>query len=274
MRPTRTPQHGVAVLFVAALAAVALAAASPNPGPGAGAAGTPAPVIVELFTSEGCSSCPPADNLLRSFARNQPVPGALIIPLGEHVDYWDRLGWRDPFSSPRFTKRQRDYAKAFDAPNIYTPQMVIDGQVGLVGSHGVEAQAAIRRARDAPKVPLRIDVATHPNSRVVEVQAEIGPEGPRDAVEPVGVWLAITESGLVTDVRAGENRFRRLYHTGVVRHLERIDTLPPDAVRGGRRARARLRLEPAWNRDRLHAVVFLQERESRRIIGAAQEVIE
>ena len=268
MRPTRT------IAGAAALLLAATAAAAPEAGPDDPAAGSPAPVIVELFTSEGCSSCPPADNLLRSFARNQPVPGALIIPLSEHVDYWDRLGWRDPFSSPRFTARQRDYAEAFEAPNIYTPQMVVDGRVGLVGSRGVEAQSAIRDARDAPKVPVRIDVASHPNSRVVEVVAAIGPDRPAVATEALGVWLAITESGLATDVRAGENMFRRLYHTGVVRHFERIDTVPADSVRAGLSARARLRLDGAWKRDRLHAVVFLQERKSLRIVGAAQAVVD
>ena len=264
-----------ATTIVGAAVAVALTAvgeAAQGGGPDDPAA-APVPVVVELFTSQGCSSCPPADSLLRSLARNQPVPGALIIPLSEHVDYWDRLGWRDPFSSPRFTARQRDYAAAFDAPSIYTPQMVVDGRVGLVGSRGAEAQAAIRDARDQPRVPLRIDVAGHPNSRVVEVAAAIGPEPAGVSPEALGVWLAITESGLVTDVRAGENRFRRLHHTGVVRHLERIDTLLPDTVRVGSPARARLRLDPGGTRDRLHAVVFLQERESRRIVAAARAAL-
>ena len=241
--------------------------------PAASAGGPPAPVVVELFTSEGCSSCPPADDLLRSLARNQPVPGALIIPLGEHVDYWDRLGWRDPFSSPRFTRRQRDYARAFDAPDIYTPQIVVDGRVGLVGSRRVEVQDAIRRAREEAKVAVGLEVAAHPRSLVVEVAAAVGPDAPGIAAEPVGVWLAITEDGLVSDVRGGENLFRRLRHTGVVRHLERVDTLAPDAVHGGGEVRTRLRLDPDWNRERLHAVVFLQERDSLRIVGAARGAV-
>ena len=268
MRPTRT-SAGIAV--VVALAAAGGAAPGPVPPvPDEPAPGSPAPVIVELFTSQGCSSCPPADELLRGLARNQPVPGATVIPLSEHVDYWDRLGWRDPFSSPRFTARQKAYASALDAASIYTPQMVVDGQAGLVGSRGVEVQAAIREARDRPKVPVRVDVDSHPRSRVVEVTAEVGPDRLAAAAEAIGAWLAITESGLETDVRAGENRFRRLHHTGVVRHLERLDTLTAQAAAAGRFVRARLRLDAAWTRERLHAVVFLQERESLRIVGAAR----
>ena len=269
MRPMRT---SAAVAVLVALASAGGAAQVPVPDDPAPA--SPAPVIVELFTSQGCSSCPPADDLLRSLARNQPVAGVMVIPLSEHVDYWDRLGWRDPFSSPRFTARQKSYASALDAATIYTPQMVVDGQVGLVGSRGVEAQAAIREASRRPKVPVRIDVDSHPRSRVVEVTAEVGPDRLAVAAEAIGAWLAITESGLETDVRAGENRFRRLHHTGVVRHLERLDALTPQAAAAGRLVRARLRLDAAWTRDRLHAVVFLQEGESLRIVGAARAAVD
>ena len=271
MRPTRA-SAGIAV--VVALAAAGGAAPGPvPPPPDDPAPGSPAPVIVELFTSQGCSSCPPADDLLRGLARNQPVPGATIIPLSEHVDYWDRLGWRDPFSSPRFTARQKSYASALDAASIYTPQMVVDGQVGLVGSRGVEVRAAILEARGRPKVPVRVEVDSHPRSRVVEVTAEVGPDRLSAAAEAIGAWLAITEGGLETDVRAGENRFRRLHHTGVVRHLERLDTFTAQAAAAGRSVRARLRLDAAWTRERLHAVVFLQERESLRIVGAARAAV-
>ena len=267
MRPARA---SACIPVVVALAAAG--GAAPAPAPDDAAPASPAPVIVELFTSQGCSSCPPADDLLRSLARNQPVPGAAIIPLSEHVDYWDRLGWRDPFSSPRFTARQKSYASALDAATIYTPQMVVDGQAGLVGSRGVEARAAIREASGRPKVPVRIYVDSRPRSRVVEVTARVGPDPLAVAAEALGAWLAITESGLETDVRAGENRFRRLHHTGVVRHLERLDTLTAQAAADGRSVRARLRLDAAWTRE-LHAVVFLQERESLRIVGAARAAL-
>src|ERR1700679_1178000 len=98
------------------------------------AADRPVPVIVELFTSEGCSSCPAADSLLARLEQAEPVPGAPVGAIEEHVDYWNQLGWTDPFSSPQFRARQNDYAVAFHANNIYTPQMVVNGQTEFVGS--------------------------------------------------------------------------------------------------------------------------------------------
>ena len=98
-------------------------------------------VVVELFTSEGCSSCPPADDVLSQLAHRQPVPGVEVLALGEHVDYWDRLGWRDPFSSPAFSSRQSTYdARVFHASQVYTPQLVIDGRLERVGSNARAVQ--------------------------------------------------------------------------------------------------------------------------------------
>src|ERR1700722_20120515 len=98
------------------------------------AADRPVPVIVELFTSEGCSSCPAADRMLARLEQTQPVPGAQVVAIEEHVDYWNQLGWNDPFSSPQYRARQNDYAVALKANNIYTPQMVVNGQSAFVGS--------------------------------------------------------------------------------------------------------------------------------------------
>src|SRR5438309_2023843 len=104
------------------------------------------PVVLELFTSEGCSSCPPADALLARVAEQQPVAGADVIALEEHVDYWDHQGWVDPFSSAQWTQRQRDYALRLPDHGVYTPELVVNGSSGFVGSHAAETYRAITGA--------------------------------------------------------------------------------------------------------------------------------
>src|ERR1700674_2397166 len=127
------------------------------------------PVLVELFTSEGCSSCPPADALLMRLGRTQPVREADVIVLEEHVDYWDRLGWKDPFSSEAATTRQGEYGEAFGDRQVYTPQMVVDGRAEFVG--GLEGQAlqAVRAAGAAPKPAVNLSWA---DSRMLAIHVE------------------------------------------------------------------------------------------------------
>src|SRR5262249_52551893 len=120
-------------------------------------AAPPTPIIVELFTSEGCSSCPPADRLLASMA-GSPLDAAVVVPLGEHVDYWDDLGWRDRFSSPAFTARQQTYARPLGGEGPYTPQLVIDGRAECVGSDAASARKAIAKAATEPHGTMAIDV--------------------------------------------------------------------------------------------------------------------
>lgn len=264
--PPRTPKltvtHATAALGIVLAVSAGVRARAP------GELVASAPVIVELFTSEGCSSCPPADNLLRSLTRMQPVPGVVIIPLSQHVDYWDRLGWRDRFSSPQFTERQRAYAEALGVGGIYTPQLVIDGRVELVGSRGKQAGAEIRRAGDEPKTPIVVEATFTPGHPEVSLTAKVGAP-PAGSQGQADVWLAITEHGLTTDVKAGENMFRRLHHTGVVRHLERLGSVSAEHA-PPRHLEARVRLAPDWGRDALRAVVFLQDPATLHISGAAQ----
>src|ERR1700758_1874902 len=103
-------------------------------------------VIVELFTSEGCSSCPPADQLLKKLSEEQPIHGAQVVALEEHVDYWNHLGWRDPFSDVEFSRRQEQYSGVFRNDGVYTPQMIVDGQVEFTGSREGRAREAIERS--------------------------------------------------------------------------------------------------------------------------------
>src|ERR1700751_3276774 len=137
-------------LFVSA---VLCAAADNNP--------TRIPVLLKLFTSEGCSSCPPADRLLETLDQKQPVAGADLIVLSEHVDYWDRLGWKDPFSSSLYPARQQDYTNKYNLDGVYTPQLVVDGRYGLVGSDGREVADAIQKALREGKIPIAISKASH-----------------------------------------------------------------------------------------------------------------
>jgi len=217
------------------------------------------PVVVELFTSEGCSSCPPADNLLTRLPR--AFPDLDIIPLGEHVDYWNHLGWKDRFSSTLFSARQQDYGRTFRLESVYTPQMVVDGQAQFNGSDEARAQQEIRKAAQGPKAA--VEVVFGPND-VAHLKVASVPQGVRN----VDMFLAITETNLETTPLAGENDGRRLRHTGVVRSLTTIGHL--DTKKSATYvAEAKINVNPDWNRGNLRLVWFVQDRSSRKILGAA-----
>jgi hypothetical protein len=232
--------------------------ASAQPG---NAAGTSS-VLVELFTSEGCSTCPPADKLLTELDENQPVNGARVIALSEHVDYWNRLGWKDPFSSAQFTERQTDYSRTLRVEDIYTPQMIVDGRTEFVGNQRAAALEAIAKAAQSPKASVEVAVKTSaPNSITLSIQVGDVPEVSRG--DRADVILAITESGLMSNVARGENAGRRLTHSAVTHKLVKIGTVE------GRDFSAEpvVRLDSIWKQARLKAVIFVQERASRRVLG-------
>lgn len=177
------------------------------------------PILAELFTSEGCSSCPPADAVLRQLDRLQPVPGAHIIVLSEHVDYWNSLGWRDPFSSPQFTRRQAEYARLLGS-EVYTPQLVIDGRVQLNGSDARDIQSAIARAAAKPKLPVHIvQVSREAGDAVVQVSIPALPSGKSS------VWVAIADETDQSSVSKGENSGRKLAHVAVLRSLSKVGSV-------------------------------------------------
>ncbi len=226
------------------------------------------PVIVELFTSEGCSSCPPADSLLAELEARQPIGSAEIIALEEHVDYWDQQGWKDPFSSSTWTARQYEYAGSLHNGNPYSPEMVIDGREGFVGSRGGVAQQKIEKAAAIRKTKVEISEISPVQNKSVAFKVSVDKPlsvTPKDTPE---VILAITESGLHSSVKAGENSGHELQHSSVLREMKVIGV----AGKNGQdtfTAEPNVKLDSKWNVGNLRAVVFLQEKKSRHILGAA-----
>ena len=220
------------------------------------------PVLVELFTSEGCSSCPPADALLSRLGRTQPVHGADIIALEEHVNYWDNLGWKDPFSSDAATVRQSEYGEAFGGKEIYTPQMIVDGRAEFVGSSDSDALRAIRTASQASKPAVQLSWERDDTLAIhMEPLTNAGQGDSRQ------LFLAIAEDMLYSDVNRGENSGRGLEHNGVVRQLLPLGKI--DAKSSGFSSTFAVHPARDWKRANLRAVVFVQERRSRHIITAA-----
>jgi hypothetical protein len=224
-----------------------------SPTPTLVAAGTTRPVVIELFTSEGCSSCPPADALLTQLDRQHTSHGAEVLVLGEHVDYWNHLGWTDRFSTPVFSRRQNDYATRFRVDSVYTPQMVIDGHIQLVGNDSVAVNRAIAQAAIVPKTAQISLEWAEAGELHVSVRAT-GAEHPQ-------IWLAVAEDGLSTSVTRGENGGRVLRHSGVVRQLVQLGTGDLDRA-------IPVRLKPEWNPQNCKIVVFAQEPGNGAIIGA------
>jgi hypothetical protein len=228
-----------------------------------------APVVVELFTSEGCSSCPPADALLVKLTERQRLENEQIIALEEHVDYWDQLGWRDPFSSPEWTGRQQSYAAAFGNRSVYTPQMVVDGRTEFVGSREWEARKEIEGMAGKAKAEVRITPAETGADRA-QFNVHVGKLAGAAADDLAEVLFAITETGLHSAVTRGENAGEDLHHAAVVRTLRKIGVAngkDPETAFAGE---ASASFDRSWKRDNLRAVVFVQEKKGRKILGAAE----
>jgi hypothetical protein len=230
-------------------------------------------VVVELFTSEGCSSCPPADQVLSRLesprygnaGKSKQVvmvaPGVEVIALGEHVDYWDQLGWKDRFSSPLFSARQQDYGRAFHLESVYTPQMIVNGDLDVLGSDSRAVQVAINKAAKETQAHVAIAMTS---AQMVSFSVSKLPPGSHEAE----ILLAVTESRLVTPVLGGENGGRELHHAAVVRSLTRLGRLDPKSP-GEYSGVAQLTLRPDWNRANVKLVLFVQDRVNRHILGAA-----
>jgi hypothetical protein len=239
------------------------------------------PILIELFTSEGCSSCPPADAALQQLHEKQPVPGVQLLVLSEHVDYWNNLGWRDPFSDELFSDRQSRYGN-----RIYTPQAMVDGRIDVLGSdeQGI-ARAAAAAARE-PHGELRLGPCVHgvhnpPGTSSTPQKKIFFSAAPGGAAEgcvhgvhvvatglpphaPAQILIAVVEDGLVSHVERGENAGRTLPHTAVVRALKGVGSVAASA--SGWSGDVEIPESPSWKNPRL--VVFIQDRESLRVLAA------
>jgi hypothetical protein len=233
--------------------------------------GVRSPVIVELFTSEGCSSCPPADAVLARLQQTQPVAGAEVIALGEHVDYWNYIGWSDPFSSAAFSARQGTYAQAFGQQDrVYTPQMIVDGQTEFNGNAMDKALDAIAKAAQSPKADVRIvipETKTQKDDQKVRLNVSVKNLPPVDRGDVAEVVLALTEDKLSSNVTRGENSGRKLAHTAVVREMRALGRVDPATKTFD--SEKTMAIADGWKRDDLRVVVFVQERAHRRVLGAA-----
>lgn len=270
---------GVAIVVVVGIAAAVWVAASRGPLPGANvespevsvsepvAGGSTSPVVVELFTSQGCSSCPPADRLLAGL-ESAPGYGERVHALSFHVDYWDRIGWKDPFSSPSWTERQYAYARALGCSGVYTPQAVVNGRVQFVGSDTASMRDAIAKV-EAPAAAVTLEVVREGGA--VRVRARATMLGSDDAAE-LAVVVVLAEREITTEVRRGENAGRALVNDHVVRRLETPFRIGGAAGRSGE-GTVTFVPEAGWNAARLEVISFVQDPVSMRILGSASATV-
>lgn len=221
-------------------------------------------VLVELFTSQGCSSCPPADQMLSSLGREKGK--VEIIPLSFHVDYWNYIGWQDVFSSPKWSKRQRQYTAALPGNRTYTPQLVVQGQRDCVGSNERCIRDAVARTASLPPM-ASIDIE---DAREVGGQVYVDADVTLEPGQPgVVANVVVFESGLSTDVRRGENRGRELRNDFVVRRLEQVGTIAAGDT-STRRVTTKIPIRNEWREENLGVVVFLQDPATRQVLSVAR----
>src|ERR1700744_3771572 len=208
---------------------VTLSAASAGIASATDAQQSASPVLIELFTAEGCSSCPPADAFLRILDESQPVPGAQLIMLGEHVDYWDSQGWPDPFSSAPLTDRQRGYERVLGRAEPYTPQLIVDGTSEIRLSDRPKMAQLLKDAAASPKIPVTIDSLKIEPGAPAFLSGKITADGTAQGHTSAG-FLGLALDHFESKVLRGENRGQTLTHVAVLLELIKLGALPP----GGR----------------------------------------
>ena len=222
------------------------------------------PVLVELFTSEGCSDCPPADALLERLDRSQPVSGVDLIVLSEHVDYWNDIGWRDPYSLHEYSQRQGAYAGHFGIGSVYTPQMVVDGHFEFVGSDERGAIEAIEGAAKTAKIPISISSVHLEAGNIVSLHVDAGQLPSSSAARSADVLIATADESDESHVSRGENAGRTLKHIAVLRTLTRVGTIDQS---GEFSQDVRIHINRG-NAGNLRVIAIVQEAPIGRVLGA------
>lgn len=220
------------------------------------------PVVVELFTSEGCSSCPPADALLKAMDSAQPIPGVHLIVLEEHVDYWDDQGWKDPFSSHEITLRQTDYTQRLHVREPYTPEMVVDGMYEFTGNDRVRAAEALKNAMALATVSVRISSIAVENGKLrAHIETDQVPE-------KADVMVALVLDHAESQVLRGENGGHHLEHVAVLANLSKVGKTDK-----GRPFSKDITLGSKSLAQPCRLIAFLQESGQGKIVGAAVEPV-
>lgn len=226
-------------------------------------------VLVELFTSEGCSSCPPADELLQRMDAAQPIPGTLIIVLSEHVDYWNHDGWKDPYSSSLLTERQTAYVGALGLKTPYTPQFIVDGTSELRGS-GADRAQALEKAAALAHVTVQISSlnieAKTPAVLTARVEAGEAPEK-----HNADIYVVVALDHAESQVSRGENSGKHLAHVAVVQEFKKIGKL--DKARPFSQD-LQVKLKPGTDPSNLRVIAFVQESGPGRVLGAALKKVQ
>ena len=263
--------HAVsAVVLLGASFAVAADPSQPVANPQTSGA---APILVELFTSEGCSSCPPADAMLGNLDRIQPVSGAQIIVLEEHVDYWNHDGWTDKYSSSAITERQNEYGRRFKLNDVYTPEMVVDGDTQFNGSDAKAAVHAIEEARSKPKVALRISAFSVDGPKAVRLHIDADALPAALGVRKADVFVAVALDHAESQVLKGENKGRDLKHVAVAVTVTKVGTVEEvhgvGGERGGFDRDVVVKLPSVVEAGNLRVIAFVQKADSGAVLGAS-----
>lgn len=252
--------------WACAAAALPLLLAASGAGGRATAASNPArtAILMELFTSEGCSSCPPVDRWVERLDAAQPVAGAQIIVLSEHVDYWDHDGWKDPFSSEAITDRQKAYVNNLGLSDVYTPQIILDGDTELRPANSRQTIEILAKAAGTPMIPVRLDAVTVSAGSSAVLTGRIEADGTAQK-RNADIFVAVALDKTLTDVLAGENNGRKLENIAVMKEMVKVGKLE----KGKRYDQPfSIRLWPSADVANLRVVAFVQESGQGKVLGA------